>query len=99
MCSTGDAIGVVSPSLVLVLPLEFCPTFPNPGEVLPGPEDVDKSCGDATPVVDVESANLQLAPAAWLGGVDMRFGDSAPGLGFECWCKWLAVLPSLCGCS
>lgn len=77
-------MGVVSPSFVLVLPLEFCPTFPKPGEVLPGPEDVDRSCGDATPVVEVESANLQLVPAAWLGGVDMRFGERAPGLGFEC---------------
>lgn len=42
LCSTGDAIGVVSPNLVLVVPEEFCPT-PKPGDVLPGPDDVDKS--------------------------------------------------------
>lgn len=64
LCSTGEAIGVVRPSLALVLPTGFWPTGPNPGEVLPGPEDVERSWGDATPVVEVESANLQLAFAA-----------------------------------
>lgn len=83
LCSTGDAMGVVRPNFVLVVPAGFCP-MPPKGEVLPGPDDVDRSCGDATPVVEVESANLQLAPAAWLGGVDIKLGDSAPGLGFEC---------------
>lgn len=44
LCSTGEAMGVVRPSLVLVVPLVFCPpTPPKPGEVRPGPEDVDKS--------------------------------------------------------
>lgn len=65
LCSTGEAMGVVKPSLVLVVPLVFCPpTLPKPGDVLPGPEEVERSCGEATPVVDVVSANLQLAPAA-----------------------------------
>lgn len=87
LCSTGDAIGVVSPNFALAVCVEFCPaTPPKPGDVLPGPDDVDRSCGDATPVVEVESANLQLVLAAWLGGVDMRLGDNAPGLGLECWC-------------
>lgn len=85
LCSTGEAIGVVNPSLVLVFP-PVLPTLPKPGDVRPGPEDVDRSCGDAIPVVEVVSANLQLTVVAWLGGVDIMFGDNAPGLGFECWC-------------
>lgn len=83
LCSTGEAIGVVRPSLVLVDPV-LCPTPTKPGEVLPGPEDVERSCGEATPVVEVVSANLQLALAPWFGGVDIKLGDNAPGLGFEC---------------
>lgn len=44
LCSTGDAIGVVRPNLVLLVPLGFGPpTLPKPGEVLPGPDEVERS--------------------------------------------------------
>lgn len=84
--------GEVSPELfdvIVTLLLEFeVWLLVKGGVLLVGAPVVLKSCGEATPVEEVESAYLQLAEGFSIPGL------CAPGLA---WCKWAALPPPSLG--
>lgn len=90
LTDSGDVRPEVFVIVTLLLLLD-CVVFEDKGGVLRvGAPEVLKSCGEATPVDDVESAYLQLAA----DGFNMLVAGLAapPGLG---WC----ILAILCGCN
>jgi hypothetical protein len=80
--------GDVRPEL-LVAVLVLC-AVESGGVLLVGAPLVLRSCGEATPVEEVESAYLQLAEGLSMPGL------CAPGLA---WCRWVVPPWRRCGCS